>query len=215
MAIEDFGGSSGQAIELVVADPQNKSDIAFRDRAQMVRRRKVDMIANLINSSIALGVTQLAKDKDRIAIVNGSGSSRLTGDGCTPNSIHYAYDTYSLAKGTGTAMMKAGERAVFPHRGLCVWPCARSRYNRRHQGARRSGVRLDALSGRDFGSILVPAAGASVEGKVVGLAGSGTVFVNAVKAAQEFGIQRSGQTLAVFWSGSPTSRAWGLMWRRA
>ena len=89
MAIEDFGGKvRGKPIELVVADHQNKSDIALGIARKWFDVENVDMIANLINSSIALGVTQLAKDKDRIAIVNGSGSSRLTGDGCTPNSIH-------------------------------------------------------------------------------------------------------------------------------
>src|SRR6266478_4231027 len=109
MAIEDFGGNVlGKPIELVVADHQNKPDIALGIARKWFDVENVDMIANLINSSIALGVTQLAKDKDRIAIVNGSGASRLTGDACTPNSIHYAYDTYALAKGTGTAMMKAG-----------------------------------------------------------------------------------------------------------
>jgi len=109
MAIEDFGGKVlGKPIELIVADHQNKPDIASGIARKWFDVEKVDMIANLINSSIALGITQLAKEKDRIAIVNGSGSSRLTGDACTPNSIHYAYDTYSLAKGTGTAMMKAG-----------------------------------------------------------------------------------------------------------
>src|SRR5258707_4644002 len=109
MAIEDFGGRFlVKPIDLVVADHQNKSDIALGIARKWFDVESVDMIANLIDSSIALGVTQLAKDKDRIAIVNGSGSSRLTGDGCTPNSIHYAYDTCSLPKGTRTAMTKAG-----------------------------------------------------------------------------------------------------------
>ena len=71
------------------------------------------MIANLINSSIALGVSQLAKEKNRIAIINGSGSSRLTNDACTPNSVHYAYDTYALARGTGSAMLKAGVKSWY------------------------------------------------------------------------------------------------------
>ena len=99
MAIEDFGGKVlGKPIELVVADHQNKPDIASGIARKWFDVEKVDMIANLINSSIALGVTQLAKDKDRIAIVTGSGASRLTGDACTPNSVHYAYDTYSDRK---------------------------------------------------------------------------------------------------------------------
>ena len=108
MAIEDFGGKVlGKPIELVVADHQNKPDLAASKAREWYEVEKVDMIGNLINSAIALGVAQIAKDKNRIAIVNGSGSSRLTGDGCTPNSIHYAYDTYALAQGTGRAILKA------------------------------------------------------------------------------------------------------------
>ena len=106
MAIEDFGGKVlGKPIELIVADHQNKPDIASGIARKWFDVDKVDMIANLINSSIALSVSQLAREKDRIAIINGSGASRLTGDSCTPNSIHYAYDTYSLAKGTGLSLI--------------------------------------------------------------------------------------------------------------
>ena len=155
------------------------------------------MIANLINSSIALGITQLAKEKDRIAIVTGSGASRLTGDACTANSIHYAYDTYSLAKGTGTAMMKAGGTS---------WYFLTADYAFGHALEADTSAVVKALGGQVLGSSRYPVetsdqssfllqAQAS-KAKVVGLAGSGTVFVNAVKAAQEFGIQKGGQTLA-------------------
>src|SRR5262245_4571483 len=108
MAVEDFGGKVlGKPVEVIVADHQNKGDIAAAQARKWFDTDRVDMIANLINSSIALGVSQIAKEKNRIAIINGSGSSRLTNDGCTPNSIHYAYDTYALARGTGSALMKA------------------------------------------------------------------------------------------------------------
>jgi branched-chain amino acid transport system substrate-binding protein len=109
MAVEDFGGTVlGKPIEVVSADHQNKPEIASAIARKWYDVEKVDMIANLINSSVALGVSQIAKDKERIAIINGSGSSRLTNDACTPNSVHYAYDTYSLARGTGAALMKSG-----------------------------------------------------------------------------------------------------------
>ena len=109
MAVEDFGGTVlGKPIEVVSADHQNKPEIASAIACKWYDVEKVDMIANLINSSVALGVSQIAKDKERIAIINGSGSSRLTNDACTPNSVHYAYDTYSLARGTGAALMKSG-----------------------------------------------------------------------------------------------------------
>src|SRR5258706_4122049 len=114
MAVEDFGGKVlGKPIEVVVADHQNKPDTASGLARKWYDVEKVDMIANLINSSIALGVSQLAKEKNRIAIVNGSGSSRLTNDACTPNSVHYAYDTYALANGTGSAMLKAGLKSWY------------------------------------------------------------------------------------------------------
>jgi branched-chain amino acid transport system substrate-binding protein len=198
MAIEDFGGKVlGKPIELVVADHQNKPDIASGIARKWFDIDKVDMIANLINSSIALSVTQLAKEKDRIAIINGSGASRLTGDACTPNSIHYAYDTYSLAKGTGTAMMKAGGTS---------WYFLTADYAFGHALEADTSAVIKALGGEVLGASRYPVetsdqssfllqAQAS-KAKVVGLAGSGTVFVNAVKAAQEFGIQKNGQTLA-------------------
>jgi len=198
MAIEDFGGKVlGKPIELIVADHQNKPDIASGIARKWFDVDKVDMIANLINSSIALSVSQLAKEKDRIAIINGSGASRLTGDGCTPNSIHYAYDTYSLAKGTGTAMMKAGGTS---------WYFLTADYAFGHALEADTTAVIKALGGQVLGASRYPVetsdqssfllqAQAS-KAKVVGLAGSGTVFVNAVKAAQEFGIQKNGQTLA-------------------
>jgi branched-chain amino acid transport system substrate-binding protein len=107
MAVQDFGGKVlGKPIEVLVADHQNKPDTAFALARKWFDVDKVDMVANLINSSIALTVSQLAKEKNRIAIINGSGTSRLTNDACTPNSIHYVYDTYALARGTGSALMR-------------------------------------------------------------------------------------------------------------
>ena len=143
-------------------------------------------------------VAQIAKDKNRIAIVNGSGSSRLTGDGCTPNSIHYAYDTYALAKGTGSALMKAGRNElVLPDRRLRVRTCARGRHHRGRQVAWRPGRRVRcAIRSRPSTSRRSCCRRRRSKAKVVALAGSGTVFVNAVKSAQEFGIRQGGQTLA-------------------
>lgn len=198
MAVEDFGGKVlGKPIEVVVADHQNKPDIASALARKWFDVEKVDMIANLINSSIALGVSQLAKEKDRIAIVNGSGSSRLTNDACTPNSIHYAYDTYALAKGTGAALLKAGEKS---------WYFLTADYAFGHALESDTSAIVKALGGEVVGSVRYPPetfdqssfllkAQAS-KAQVVALAGSGTVLVNAVKSAQEFGIRKGGQELA-------------------
>lgn len=198
MAVEDFGGKVlGKPIEVVVADHQNKPDIASALARKWFDVEKVDMIANLINSSIALGVSQLAKEKDRIAIVNGSGSSRLTNDACTPNSIHYAYDTYALAKGTGAALLKAGEKS---------WYFLTADYAFGHALESDTSAIVKSLGGEVVGSVRYPPetfdqssfllkAQAS-KAQVVALAGSGTVLVNAVKSAQEFGIRKGGQELA-------------------
>jgi len=198
MAVEDFGGKVlDKPIQVVVADHQNKPDTASTLARKFYDVEKVDMIANLINSSIALGVSQLAKEKNRIAIINGSGSSRLTNDACTPNSIHYAYDTYALAKGTGSAMLKAG---------LKSWYFLTADYAFGHALEADTTAVVKSLGGEVVGATRYPPetfdqssfllkAQAS-KAKVVALAGSGTVLVNAVKSAQEFGILKGGQELA-------------------
>src|SRR5712675_218205 len=210
MAIEDFGGRVlGKPIELVVADHQNKSDIALGIARKWFDVESVDMIANLINSSIALGVTQLAKDKDRIAIINGSGASRLTGDACTPNSIHYAYDTYALAKGTGTALMKVGGTS---------WYFLTADYAFGHALEADTAAVVKSLGGEVLGSSRYPVetsdqssfllqAQAS-KAKVVGLAGSGTVFVNDVKSLGLEVAQGLVLTNAFYWDRDDETRAW-------
>ena len=148
MAVEDFGGKVlGKPIEVIVADHQNKPDTASALARKWFDVDHVDMIGNLINSSIALTVAGLAKEKDRIAIINGSGSSRLTGDACTPNSIHYAYDTYALARGTGAAFGQGGQEVVvLPDGRLRVRARARSRHLGGREGDGRRGSRIDPLS---------------------------------------------------------------------
>lgn len=198
MAVEDFGGKVlGKPIEVLVADHQNKPDTASGLARKWFDVDKVDMIANLINSSIALSVSQLAKERNRIAIINGSGASRLTNDACTPNSVHYAYDTYALARGTGSALMKAGKKS---------WYFLTADYAFGHALEADTSAIVKGLGGDVVGSTRYPIetfdqssfllqAQAS-KAQVVALAGSGNVLVNAIKSAQEFGIPAGGQTLA-------------------
>ena len=198
MAVEDFGGKVlGKPIEVLVADHQNKPDTASALARKWFDVDHVDMVANLINSSIALSVSQLAKEKNKIAIINGSGASRLTNDACTPNSVHYAYDTYSLARGTGSALMKAGQKS---------WYFLTADYAFGHALEADTSAVVKALGGEVIGSSRYPIetfdqssfllqAQAS-KAQVVALAGSGNVLVNAIKSAQEFGIRKGGQTLA-------------------
>lgn len=198
MAVEDFGGKVlGKPIEVILADHQNKPDVASSIARQWFDVEKVDMVANLVNSSIALGISQLAKDNNRIAIVTASGSSRLTNDGCTPNSIHYAYDTYALAKGTGTALMK---------RGGTNWYFLTADYAFGHALETDTSAIVKGLGGQVIGATRYPFAALdhssfllqaqASKAKVVALAGSGTVFLNALKSANEFGIRKGGQMLA-------------------
>jgi branched-chain amino acid transport system substrate-binding protein len=199
MAVEDFGGTVlGKPIEVIVADHQNRNEVAIAKAREWYDVGKVDMIANLINSSIALAVTNVAQEKNKVAIVNGSGSSRLTGDSCTPNSIHYAYDTYALGQGTGKALIKEG---------LNSWYFLTADYAFGHAlEADTSGV-VKANGGTVVGAIRYPIDTAdhssfllqaqASKAKVVAIAGSGTTFINAVKSAKDFGLTDGGkQTIA-------------------
>ncbi len=199
MAVEDFGGKVlGKPIEVVVADHQNRNEVAIAKAREWYDVDKVDIIANLINSSIALAVTNVAQEKSRIAIVNGSGSSRLTGDSCTPNSIHYAYDTYALAQGTGKALIKEG---------LNSWYFLTADYAFGHALEADTASVVKANGGTVVGSIRYPIDTAdhssfllqaqASNAKVVAIAGSGTTFINAVKSAKDFGLADDGkQTIA-------------------
>jgi branched-chain amino acid transport system substrate-binding protein len=199
MAVEDFGGKVlGKPIEVIVADHQNRNEVAIAKAREWYDLGKVDLIANLINSSIALAVTNVAQEKNRVAIVNGSGSSRLTGDSCTPNSIHYAYDTYALAQGTGKALIKEG---------LKSWYFLTADYAFGHalegdtanvvkaNGGTVSGSIRYPIDTADHSSFLLQAQASKA--KVVAIAGSGTTFINAVKSAKDFGLAEGGkQTIA-------------------
>lgn len=199
MAVEDFGGTIlGKPIEVIVADHQNRNEVAIAKAREWYDVGKVDMIANLINSSIALAVTNVAQEKNKVAIVNGSGSSRLTGDSCTPNSIHYAYDTYALAQGTGKALIKEG---------LNSWYFLTADYAFGHALEGDTANVVKANNGTVIGSIRYPIDTAdhssfllqaqASKAKVVAVAGSGTTFINAVKSAKDFGLTDGGkQTIA-------------------
>jgi branched-chain amino acid transport system substrate-binding protein len=199
MAVEDFGGTVlGKPIEVIVADHQNRNEVAIAKAREWYDVGKVDLIANLINSSIALAVTNVAQEKNRVAIVNGSGSSRLTGDSCTPNSIHYAYDTYALAQGTGKALIKEG---------LKSWYFLTADYAFGHALEGDTASVVKANGGTVVGSIRYPIDTAdhssfllqaqASKANVVAIAGSGTTFINAVKSAKDFGLAEGGkQTIA-------------------
>ncbi len=198
MAVEDFGGKVlDRPLEVVVADHQNKPEVAVSTAREWYESQGVTMINNLINSGIALAVTQVAKDEDKIAIVNGSGSSRLTNDSCTPNSIHYSYDTYALANGTANELIR---------QGLKNWFFLTADYAFGHaleadatqivkaNGGEVSGTVRYPIETSDHSAFMLQAQASPAQ--VVAMAGSGTTFVNAVKSAAEFGLAASGKTVA-------------------
>jgi branched-chain amino acid transport system substrate-binding protein len=198
MAVEDFGGKVlGAPVEVIVGDHLNKPDVALAIAREWYDTKNVDMVANLINSAIAIGVTSVAREKGRIAIVNGAGSSRLTGDSCTPNSIHYAYDTFALANGTARALLDQGQDS---------WFFLTADYAFGHALEGDATAILKARNAKVVGSVRYPIETADhssflirakdSKAKVVALAGSGTTFVNAVKSAREFGVSGGGQTVA-------------------
>ncbi len=199
MAVEDAGGKVlNRPIEVLVNDHLNKPDVAAAKAREWFDTQNVRMINDLINSGVALSVMTVAKEKDRIAIVNGSGSSRITGDACTPNSIHYAYDTFALANGTGNEIIRQGGDTwffltadyAFGH-ALEADTTAAVKAN----GGKVIGSVRYPIATSDHSSFLLQAQGSGA--KVVAIAGSGTGFINAVKSANEFGLTKTGkQTLA-------------------
>jgi len=199
MAVEDFGGKVlGKPVEVIAADHQNRNEVAIAKAREWYDVGKVDLIANLVNSSIALAVTNIAQEKNRIAVVTTSGSSRLTNDSCTTNSIHYVYDTYALAQGTAKALMKEKLDSwyfltadyAFGH-ALEIDTSAIVKAN----GGTVSGALRYPIDTSDHSSFLLQAQASKA--KVVAIAGSGTVFINAVKSAKEFGLTDGGkQTIA-------------------
>jgi branched-chain amino acid transport system substrate-binding protein len=199
MAVQDFGGKVlNKPIEVLVNDHLNKPDVAAAKAREWFDTLNVRMINDVINSGVALSVMNVAKEKDRIVIVNGSGSSRITGDACTPNSIHYAYDTWALARGTGNEIIKQGGD---------TWFFLTADYAFGHALEADTTAAVKAGNGKVIGSVRHPITTAdyssfllqaqSSGAKVVGLAGSGTGFMNAVKSANEFGLTKGGkQSLA-------------------
>ena len=194
MAVEDFGGSVlGKPVEVLIADHQNKADIAAGTARRWFDVDGVDMAADLMNSAAALAVMELAEAKDRIAIVNGASTSVITNEKCTPNSVHYTWDTYAIAKGTTQAVVKRGGDSWF----LLV-----ADYAYGHQlaqdatrfikegGGKVVGEVRHPINTTDFSSFLLQAQGSGA--KVIGLANGGSDTINAIKTASEFGIGRSG-----------------------
>ncbi|MDB5809933.1 MAG: transporter permease [Betaproteobacteria bacterium] len=193
MAIEDFQAQEkGKAfpIELVSADHQNKGDVASNKAREWFERDQVDMITDLVTTSTALAVMPVAKEKNRITIVNGAASTPITSSKqCTDRNVHYTYDTYALANGTGKAVVKQGGDSWFFLTADYAFGQALEKDTTavvQANGGKVLGSVRHPFPGTDFSSFLLKAQASGA--KVIGLANAGTDTTNAIKQAAEFGI---------------------------
>ena len=235
MAVADFGGKMfGKNIEVVSADHQNKTDIAKNVTQQWFDRDKVDMTVENLNSGVALAVQALGKEKNKITIVNGAATARLTNEDCAPaTAIHYLMDTNALGKVVGQDVVKDGGNS---------WYFLTADYAFGHSlekdtsstvvasGGKVLGAVRHPLSTGDFSSFLLQAQSSGA--KVVGLANAGGDTVNSIKAAAEFGLTKKQNLAALlmlvtdvhalglntaqglyltegwYWDMNPETRAW-------
>ena len=204
MAIDDFGGKVlGQPIELLTADHQNKADVAASKAREWIDTAGVTMVFGGTNSGTALATAKVAQEKKRVYFNNGAGSSALTNEQCTPYTVHYAYDTVALAKGTGGAMVARGDKSwyfltadyAFGH----ALEADASRVVKAAGGTVAGAVRAP-LNTSDFSSFLLQAQNSKAQ--VLALANAGGDFINSVKSSKEFGINKTMKTagLLVFLS---------------
>ncbi|BCH31624.1 substrate-binding protein [Mesorhizobium sp. L-8-10] len=195
MAIEDFGGEvDGKKIELVIADDQNKPDIGVAIAQKWVDEEGVDAIVGGSASSIAIAIQKIMADKKKPYMLAGTASSSLTNDACSPMGTQWVLDTYSLAKGVIKSMLAAGNDSFYfitvDYTFGKQWQADATKFIE-EGGGKVLGSVLHPLNTNDFSSYLLQAQASGA--KVIVLANSGADFANAVKQAQEFGIQASGQ----------------------
>jgi len=198
MVIEDSGLlAKGWKIDLISADHQNKPDVAVNIGKQWIDVDKVDVFVDLAASNVGLAIANLSKEKNVVNLNSGSGSSDLTGSQCTPNTVHWPYDTYMLANGTGKALVKSGGDSWFFITADYAFGQALERDTSAAvaaSGGKVLGSVKHPLSTADFSSFLLQAQ--SSKAKVIGLANAGGDTTNAIKQAAEFGIVAVGQKLA-------------------
>lgn len=198
MAVEDFkAAEKGIKVEVIGADHQNKPDVGSAIARQWYDQDGVDAILDVTQSSVALAVSEVTREKNKIFLISGGGSSDLTGSKCTPNNVHWTYDTWALANGTGSAMAKRGGDSWFFVTADYAFGAALERDTTaavQKAGGKVLGAVKHPLSGSDFSSFLLQAQGSKA--KVIGLANAGADTTNAIKQAAEFGVTQGGQALA-------------------
>jgi branched-chain amino acid transport system substrate-binding protein len=198
MAVEAFGGNVGGAkIEVVGADHQNKADIGSNIARQWFDVDGVDVIVDVPTSSVALAVSDVTREKNKVLLVSGAAASDLTGAKCSPNTIHWTYDTWALANGTGKAVVQTGGDTWFFITADYAFGHALERDTTavvKASGGKVLGSVRHPLNTADFSSFLLQAQSSGA--KVIGLANAGGDTTNSIKQAAEFGIVQGGQSLA-------------------
>jgi len=241
MAIADFTKDNPNVkVEMIAGDHQNKPDIGSQIANQWYDVDKVDMIIDVPNSGVALAVSQVANQKNKVFIVSGAAASDLTGPKCNANTIHWTYDTWMLANGTGTAIVKTGGDTWFFLTSDYAFGHALERDTIaavEKAGGKVLGKVRHPLNTNDFSSFLLQAQ--SSKAKVIGLANAGGDTINSIKQAAEFGIVKGGQSLAGllvfasdvaalglptaqglvltetwYWDMNDTNRAWTKRWQQ-
>lgn len=198
MAVEDFGGSvDGKKIVVFSADDLNKPDVGANTVRQWVDERNVDMVTGLVATSVVLAAAKVVEQSDKLALISGAASSSITNEFCSPNHIHWTYDTYAMANGTAKAMVQNGGKS---------WYMLTADYAFGHSlasditkvviegGGKVLGEVRHPFPSSDFSSYVLQAQGSGAE--VIALANAGADTVNALKTASQFGVTQSGQKLA-------------------
>ena len=199
LAVEDFQKTSkaGLKIEVVGADHQNKPDVGSTVARTWLDVDKVDVIVDVPTSSVALAINQIVRDKNKVFLNSGAATSDLTGKACSPNTIHWTYDTWMLANGTGSAIVKTGGDTWFFLTADYAFGHALERDTTAavtKAGGKVLGSVRHPFPGNDFSSFLLQAQ--SSKAKVIALANAGGDTINSIKQASEFGITKGGQNLA-------------------
>ncbi|APR34145.1 ABC transporter substrate-binding protein [Paraburkholderia sp. SOS3] len=193
MAVADFGGKvNGKPIQILYADHQNKADIAASRAREWFDRDGVDAVIGGTNSATALSTNQVAGEKHKVYINIGAGADTLTNEQCTPYTVHYAYDTTALAKGTGSAITKQGGKTWYFLTADYAFGKALEKNTAdvvKANGGQVLGEVRHPLSASDFSSFLLQAQASKAQ--ILGLANAGGDTINAIKAAKEFGITKT------------------------
>jgi len=240
LAVADFNANNKDVkVEILSGDHQNKADVGSSIANQWIDVEKVDMIVDVPNSGVALALNEIIRNKNKVFVNSGAASSDLTGAKCSPNTVHWTYDTWMLANGTGKAIVKTGGD---------TWFFLTADYAFGHALERDTAAVVEANGGKvlgkvrhpintnDFSSFLLQAQ--SSKAKVIGLANAGGDTINSIKAAAEFGITKGGQSLAGllvfasdvnalglataqgltltetwYWDQNDANRAWSKRWQ--